>query len=35
MPWEVFKPYVTKNGINGRFAVYFDVHGKFKELRRL
>jgi len=35
LPWEVFKPYVTKNGINGRFAVYFDVHGKFKELRRL
>jgi len=35
LPWEVFKPYVTKNGISGRFAVYFDAHGKFQELRRL
>ena len=35
LPWAVFKPYVTKNGISGRFAVHFDAHGKFKELRRL
>jgi hypothetical protein len=35
LPWGVFQPYVTKNGISGRFAVYFDAHGKFKELRRL
>ena len=35
LPWGVFKPYVTKNGINGRFAVDFDAHGKFRELRRL
>mgnify|MGYP002214497991 FL=1 len=35
LPWGVFKPYVTKNGMNGRFVVYFDANGKFKELWRL
>ena len=35
LPWEVFKPFVTQDGISGKFAVYFDAHGKFKELKRL
>ena len=35
LPWEVFKPFVTQDGISGRFAVYFDAHGKFKELKRI
>ena len=35
LPWEVFKPYVTQDGISGKFAVYFDAHGKFKELKRI
>ena len=35
LPWEVFKPFVTQDGISGKFAVYFDAHGTFKELKRL
>ncbi|MBM13756.1 MAG: hypothetical protein CME57_04255 [Halieaceae bacterium] len=35
LPWEVFKPYVTKNGISGRFAVYFNSDGKFMRLQQL
>ena len=35
LPWEVFKPFVTQDGISGKFAVYFDAHGKFKELKQL
>ena len=35
LPWEVFKPFVTRDGISGKFAVYFDAHGKFKQLKRL
>lgn len=35
LPWEVFKPFVTQDGISGKFAVYFDAHGKFKELKRI
>ena len=35
LPWEVLKPYVTKSGIRGRFAIYFNDHGKFIRLRRL
>jgi len=33
IPWALFQPYVSKNGIRGRFTIVFDTRGKCTELR--
>lgn len=33
IPWALFQPYVSKNGIRGRFTIVFDAQGKCTELR--
>lgn len=34
-PCTILQPFVTHNGIHGRFAISFDRNNKFKEIRRL
>lgn len=34
-PCTILKPFVTHNGIHGRFEISFDQNNKFKEIRRV
>ena len=34
-PAEVLKPYLTKAGIYGNFAIHFDSQNKFKTLEKI
>ena len=34
-PARILQPYVTKNGVEGSFKIYFDEKGKFKWIDRL
>jgi len=32
LPWELFKPYVTPQGIHGTFTIFFEPGGKYERL---
>ncbi|MGD2008996.1 MAG: DUF2835 family protein [Cellvibrionales bacterium] len=35
LPWELLKPHVTRNGIQGSFVIHFDQNHKCERLSRL
>jgi len=34
-PAEILKPYLTRDGINGVFIIYFDNQNKYKKLEKI
>lgn len=34
-PANILRPFITHDGIDGTFAIYFDENNKFKEIKRL
>ena len=34
-PANILRPFVTHDGVQGTFAIYFDENNKFKEIKRL
>ena len=34
-PANILRPFVTHEGVEGTFAIYFDDNKKFKEIKRL
>ncbi len=34
-PTSILQPYVSRDGISGRFRIYFDARGRFERIERL
>lgn len=34
-PARVLQPFVSHSGVRGTFAIYFDEHHRYKDIRRL
>ncbi|SMF39990.1 Protein of unknown function [Alteromonadaceae bacterium Bs31] len=34
-PAEILRKYVTHQGIDGRFAIYFDTNNRFQKIERI
>jgi len=34
-PANILRPYITHDGVEGTFAIYFDENNKFKDIKRL
>jgi len=34
-PANILRPFVTHDGVQGTFAIYFDDNNKFKDIKRL